>query len=163
MSTAAMKQALEALESVRPQNMGPLIYPAIEALRAALAAAPPQVPQGEPVAWFCGEPGNMREVEHWAEGAFPVYAAAPPQVQPKPAAWMGGDGHPKHLLHIQSVAERKLYGPRKPMYLSVPPPTLSDEQISILRKMIDHYGDDERVDCLRQLIDIGQQESGNGR
>ena len=47
------------------------------ALLRELAAAP----QGEPVAWFLGEPGNYREVEHWAEGAFPVYAH-PPQRQP---------------------------------------------------------------------------------
>ena len=34
---ATVEQALEALESVQPQNMGPLIHPAKQALRAALA------------------------------------------------------------------------------------------------------------------------------
>ena len=33
---ATVEQALEALESVQPQNMGPLIHPAKQALRAAL-------------------------------------------------------------------------------------------------------------------------------
>jgi len=31
---------------------------------------------------------------------------------------------------------------------------LTDEQSLILRKMIDHYGDDPRTECLRPLIGI---------
>ena len=42
-----MQQALAALETVKPQNMDPLIHPAKEALRARLAE-----PEPEPVAWM---------------------------------------------------------------------------------------------------------------
>lgn len=34
----------------------------------------------------------------------------------KPAAWIDRSGHPKHLSHIQGVAERRLYGPLEPLY-----------------------------------------------
>jgi hypothetical protein len=34
----------------------------------------------------------------------------------KPAAWIDRSGHPKHLNHLQGVAERKLYGPLEPLY-----------------------------------------------
>ena len=44
MSIDAMKQALEALETVRHQNMSPQIHPAKVALRAAIEAAERQEP-----------------------------------------------------------------------------------------------------------------------
>ncbi len=47
MSIEAMKQALEALESIRPQNMTPLIHPAKTTLRTAIEEAEKQ----EPVAY----------------------------------------------------------------------------------------------------------------
>jgi hypothetical protein len=34
----------------------------------------------------------------------------------KPAAWIDRSGHPKHLSHMQGVAERRLYGPLEPLY-----------------------------------------------
>ena len=46
MSRAVMQQALEALDSVQPQNMGPLVSLAKRVLRAALAQ------QDEPAAWM---------------------------------------------------------------------------------------------------------------
>ena len=55
--TEAARAALEALESVRPQNMGLLIHPAKEALRAALAASEVQA---EPVAWMFRLPTSDR-------------------------------------------------------------------------------------------------------
>jgi hypothetical protein len=60
MSIEAMKQALEALESIRPQNMTPLIHPAKTALRVAIASYSTAIEEAEqerssvkqePVAW----------------------------------------------------------------------------------------------------------------
>jgi len=47
------------------------------------ALAQPAV-QGEPVAWFCGGQGNLREVERWAKDAFPVYRHPPSQPPREP-------------------------------------------------------------------------------
>jgi hypothetical protein len=53
MSIEAMKQALEALESIRPQNMTPLIHPAKTTLRTAIHATElrEQAEKQEPVAY----------------------------------------------------------------------------------------------------------------
>ena len=54
---ATVEQALEALESVQPQNMGPLIHPAKQALRAALAQqaerTPPDAAATGATRWNC--------------------------------------------------------------------------------------------------------------
>jgi len=38
------------------------------------------------------------------------------QEQGEPVAWIDNSGHPKHMSHVQSVSERKLYGARRPLY-----------------------------------------------
>ena len=73
-----MQQALEALETVLPQNMDPLIHPAKEALRARLAE-----PEPEPVAWMVytqdGQSAyvtdNPEVKKHWR--ALPLYTTPP--------------------------------------------------------------------------------------
>ena len=75
MSTDPIRDALAWLE--RPTDGWTLnsLLASVERARSVLRASLAQPPR-EPVAWFCGEPGNLREVEHWADGAFPVYLAA---------------------------------------------------------------------------------------
>ena len=34
----------------------------------------------------------------------------------RPVAWIDNSGHPKHLSHVQSVSEKRLYGPLRPLY-----------------------------------------------
>lgn len=34
----------------------------------------------------------------------------------KPVAWIDNSGHPRHLSYVQSVRERQLYGPLRPLY-----------------------------------------------
>ena len=34
----------------------------------------------------------------------------------EPVAWIDNSGHPKHLSHVQSVSEKRLYGPLRPLY-----------------------------------------------
>jgi hypothetical protein len=36
--------------------------------------------------------------------------------QGEPVAWIDNSGHPKHMSHVQSVLERKLYGAQRPLY-----------------------------------------------
>lgn len=103
----AAKAALEALENMLGAQSNPkrrefpTIYDfgksrrAHDALRAALAAEP-----APPVAWFLGEPGNYREVENWAAGAFPVYAS-PQQRQPLPLE----DLEQLHFAHAKHQVE----------------------------------------------------------
>jgi len=39
------------------------------------------------------------------------------EIEQEPVAWMDSSGHPKHLRHIQSSEERRLYGELQPLYL----------------------------------------------
>lgn len=51
----------------------------------------------------------------------PVYAAPPaPPALAEPVAYIDGAGYPHHHSDIQSVAEARLYGPRKPLYTHPP-------------------------------------------
>ena len=34
----------------------------------------------------------------------------------KPAAWMDDSGHPRHVGHVQTATERRLYGPLRPLF-----------------------------------------------
>jgi hypothetical protein len=43
-------------------------------------------------------------------------AEAEKQEQGEPVAWIDNSGHPKHMSHVQSISERKLYGARRPLY-----------------------------------------------
>jgi hypothetical protein len=43
-------------------------------------------------------------------------AALARQEQTKPAAWIDGSGHPRHISYVQSATERRLYGPLRPLY-----------------------------------------------
>ena len=52
--------------------------------------------------------------------------------QPEPVAWIDTSGHPKHLKHLQSASERKLYGELQPLYTAPPQREwqgLTDEEI----------------------------------
>ena len=76
--TPTQRAAAERLIATKTRIVGQLwAAEAVALLRELLAE-----PQGEPVAWFLGEPGNYREVESWAAGAFPVYTHPPQQRKP---------------------------------------------------------------------------------
>lgn len=49
---------------------------------------------------------------HVPEAAFGNIAAVPAQ----PVAWLGGDGHPHHISAVQTITERRIYGPWQPLY-----------------------------------------------
>ena len=46
-------------------------------------------------------------------GAALAQPAAP---DAQPVAWLGGDGHPRHISAVQTITERRIYGPRQPLY-----------------------------------------------
>jgi len=54
-----------------------------------------------------------------------VTSAEPVQ---EPVAWIDDSGHPKHLSHLQSATERRLYGPLRPLYTTPPPAEPVQEQ-----------------------------------
>jgi hypothetical protein len=65
-----------------------------------------------------------------AEVSANLRAALARQEQTKPAAWIDGSGHPRHISYVQSATERRLYGPLRPLYASPPQSKpLTDEQI----------------------------------
>lgn len=75
---AAAERLAKELASVHPLHpYAQMCGSAADLLRELLAE-----PVQEQVAWFCGELGNLREVEHWANGAFPVYTHPPQQRRP---------------------------------------------------------------------------------
>lgn len=54
--------------------------------------------------------------------------------QPEPVAWIDTSGHPKHLKHLQSASERKLYGELQPLYTAPPQRDfvgLTDEEMMV--------------------------------
>lgn len=38
------------------------------------------------------------------------------EAQPAPVAWIDGQGHPHHISAVQTITDRRLYGPWKPLY-----------------------------------------------
>jgi hypothetical protein len=42
--------------------------------------------------------------------------AAIAAVPAQPVAWLGGDGHPHHISAVQTITERRIYGPWQPLY-----------------------------------------------
>lgn len=42
--------------------------------------------------------------------------AALSAVPAQPVAWLCGDGHPHHISAVQTITERRIYGPRQPLY-----------------------------------------------
>jgi hypothetical protein len=42
---------------------------------------------------------------------------------PEPVAWMDSSGHPRHIRHLQSAEERRLYGELQPLYAAPPAQT----------------------------------------
>jgi hypothetical protein len=97
MSKEAMKQALEALKDNQhlvadnERHAYVMEYNAIiEKLEEALAN-------------HCEDNLNMVKQEQSVSVGEPV-------------AWIDNSGHPKHMSHVQSVSERKLYGARRPLY-----------------------------------------------
>ena len=123
----AAQQALEALEG--GADSWQLVGPAIDALRAALVEDALQkfsdVNQELEAALGC---------EHCNQ---PLYAAVKCRVcgrvtEPvkEPVAWIDDSGHPKHLSHLQSATERRLYGPLRPLYTAPPQrKPLTEEEI----------------------------------
>ena len=113
---ATVEQALEAMESVQPQNMGPLIHPAKQALRAALAQQP------EPVADLFNCPKCGRH-DYGMHGACPTCDAQ--QAEPSECSNTFGCRCPKHFVaqqaepvdtdcHTQGICQRSGYGIPKP-------------------------------------------------
>jgi hypothetical protein len=51
-----------------------------------------------------------------AEVSANLRAALTQQERTKPAAWIDGSGHPRHISYVQSATERRLYGPLRPLY-----------------------------------------------
>ena len=56
----------------------------------------------------------------WSNSGDSAHVCGPVKVkqqeQGEPVAWIDNSGHPKHMSHVQSVSERKLYGARRPLY-----------------------------------------------
>lgn len=57
----------------------------------------------------------------------PAADAGPVEQTVRPAAWIDGSDHPRHLSYVQGSRERQLYGPLKPLYRRRLP--MTDEQI----------------------------------
>jgi hypothetical protein len=55
-----------------------------------------------------------------AEVSANLRAALARQEQTKPAAWIDGSGHPRHISYVQSATEKRLYGPLRPLYERTP-------------------------------------------
>ena len=100
----AAQQALEALEG--GADSWERVGPAIDALKEALVEDAMQ---------------KFTDVNQELEAAL----AEPVQ---EPVAWIDDSGHPKHLSHLQSATERRLYGPLRPLY-TAPPKPLTEEEI----------------------------------
>ena len=47
-------------------------------------------------------------------------ALAQPAAPAQPVAWLCGDGHPQHISAVQTITERRIYGPRQPLYAAPP-------------------------------------------
>jgi hypothetical protein len=118
---AAMQAALEVLERLHGgctdsddgtvEAITVWCPEVIDALRAELA-------QQE------REPMKLTVEVHGHGGAGNVGAHStdphPQQEQTKPAAWIDGSGHPRHISYVQSATERRLYGPLRPLYEVAP-------------------------------------------
>jgi hypothetical protein len=48
-----------------------------------------------------------------------------------PVAWIGGDGHPKHISHLQTATDKRIYGAWHPLYAAPVAQPLTDEQIEL--------------------------------
>jgi hypothetical protein len=88
----AMKQALEALESIRPQNMTPLIHPAKTTLRTAIEEA--ETAQGqEPLGYIASMAANdlrasiYRDVTVYGEDLEETVAIYTTPPAARPAEW----------------------------------------------------------------------------
>jgi hypothetical protein len=52
--------------------------------------------------------------------AITALRAALEQPEQEPVAWIDNSEHPKHRLYRQSVTEKRLYGPLRPLYAHPP-------------------------------------------
>lgn len=136
----AAKQALEALEDFgmkHYENTGEVLHRDVyESLKEALVEDAMQ---------------KFTDVSQEIEAALgcdhcnqPLYAAikcrvcgrvTEPVQEPvqEPVAWIDDSGHPKHLSHLQSATERRLYGPLRPLYTAPPQrkPLTREEAIAL--------------------------------
>ncbi len=65
--------------------------------------------------------GTVEAITVWCpEVIDALRAALARQEQTKPAAWIDGSGHPRHISYVQSATERRLYGPLRPLYEKAP-------------------------------------------
>jgi hypothetical protein len=74
----------------------------------------------------------------------------------EPVAMIGSHGHPKHLSHIPSATEMRLYGPFKPLYAA--PPCLTAE-VAKLRGELEAAYDSAATTRKRQLDRISELEA----
>jgi len=119
MSKEAMKLALEALELmyacyahpewISHKQQEEKILAQCAATTMTLRQALAKQEQSELAA-------TERQVEILTDELANCQRALENQEQGEPVAWIDNSGHPKHMSHIQSVLERKLYGARRPLY-----------------------------------------------
>jgi hypothetical protein len=143
MSIEAMKMALDAMSEYLFDEQW---YAAKEALRKAIQEEALRNVQriGQEIEqdWSTQEAALESLREHMAR-IKELEAQIERMKSEKPVAWMDSTGHPKHLRHIQSSEERRLYGKLQPLYLHPQPERewigLTDEEIDGLLDFVDHY------------------------
>jgi hypothetical protein len=59
-------------------------------------------------------------------------------------AWIDNSGHPKHISHVQSISERKLYGAQRPLYTKPQPKQEQGEHYKGVIEGVQKLFDDKR-------------------
>ena len=73
-----------------------------------------------------GMPPTRAVALYTADQMRAALAAVPAQ----PVAWLCGDGHPQHISAVQTITERRIYGPRQPLYAAPPAVPVVSQQLT---------------------------------
>jgi hypothetical protein len=75
-------------------------------------------------AWHASQTSRVIAAYDDGEHRKALRAALEAALKPgEPVAWMDSSGHPRHIRHLQSSEERRLYGELQPLYAAPPAQT----------------------------------------